>query len=162
MPTDLTLTPDQRIAGVLIPIFALRTDQDQGIGDTGSLRQFIRWAARAGFALVQLLPINETGGDNSPYNAISSMALDPATLELTPEALPDLTAEDHAVTLAEIDLDPLRQGPVQYSKVKPLKQRLLRRAFASFKANASPDRRTAFQLFCKHNARWLDTYSFAR
>ena len=149
MPTDLTLTPDQRIAGVLIPIFALRSEQDQGIGDTGSLRRFIRWAAQAGFALVQLLPINETGGDNSPYNAISSMALDPATLELTPETLPDLTAEDHAAALAEVDLDLLRQGPVQYSRVKPLKHRLLRRAFTFFKANASPDRRTAFLHFCE-------------
>ena len=33
-------------------------------------------AAAQGFALVQLLPVNETGGDHSPYNAISSVALD--------------------------------------------------------------------------------------
>jgi len=26
------------------------------------------------------LPINETSDDNSPYNAISSLAIDPATL----------------------------------------------------------------------------------
>ena len=86
-----SLSPEQRIAGVLIPIFALRSEHDAGIGDTGLLRRFVDWAAETGFALVQLLPINETGGDNSPYNAISSMALDPTTLELTPAALPDLT-----------------------------------------------------------------------
>ncbi len=162
MPTELTLSPEHRIAGVLIPVFALRSAQDQGIGDTGSLRGFIRWAAEAGFALVQLLPINETGGDNSPYNAISSMALDPATLELTPAALPDLTPDDHAATLAEIDLEGLRTGPVQYARVKPMKQRLLRRAFDRFKAGTRPERRAAFDQFCADNAHWLDGYTLFR
>ena len=162
MPTDLTLSPDQRIAGLLIPVFALRSADDQGIGDTGSLRRFIRWAAEAGFALVQLLPINETGGDNSPYNAISSMALDPVTLELTPTALPDLTPEDHAAALAEIDLDHLRDGPVQYAKVKPLKQRLLRRAFDHFQAQGGADRRLACERFRAGHAGWLDDYTLFR
>ena len=162
MATELTLSPEQRIAGVLIPVFALRSARDQGIGDTGSLRQFIRWAAETGFALVQLLPINETGGDNSPYNAISSMALDPATLELTPEVLPDLTAEDQAAALGGTDLDQWREGPVQYAKVKPLKQRLLRRAFERFNAQASPARRAAFEKFRAFNASWLENYTLFR
>ena len=55
MPAPLNLTPEHRVAGVLIPVFALRSESDQGIGDTGSLRQFIVWAAGAGFSLVQLL-----------------------------------------------------------------------------------------------------------
>ncbi len=162
MPPDLSLSLEQRIAGVLIPVFALRSARDQGIGDTGSLRQFIRWAADTGFALVQLLPINETGGDNSPYNAISSMALDPVTLDLTPEALPDVTPEDHAAALSEVDLTSLRDGPVQYAKVKPLKQRLLRRAFERFNAQASSERRAAFDRFRVTNAGWLDDYTLFR
>ena len=84
MSVPPTLSPEQRIAGVLIPVFALRSSDDLGVGDVGGLRRFIDWAAAAGFALVQLLPINETGGDNSPYNAISSMALDPTTIEPRP------------------------------------------------------------------------------
>ncbi len=126
MPSSLNLTPEHRIAGVLIPVFALRSESDQGIGDTGSLRRFIVWAAGAGFSLVQLLPINETGGDNSPYNAISSMALDPATLELTPSVLEDLSEEDHRAALQGVDLTTIREGPVQYARVKPLKLQLLR------------------------------------
>ncbi len=162
MPTELNLSPEQRIAGVLIPVFALRSAGDQGIGDTGSLRRFVLWAAEAGFALVQLLPINETGGDHSPYNAISSMALDPVTLELTPAALPDLTPADHAAVLAGIDLAPLRDGPVDYAKVKPLKQRLLRRACDHFNAQASTERRGEFERFCAHNAPWLEDYTLFR
>ena len=165
MADELHLTPDHRIAGVLIPVFALRSDSDQGIGDVGTLRRFISWAAETGFALVQLLPINETGGDNSPYNAISSMALDPSTLELTPEALEDLGEDDYRAELATLDLEALRVGPVQYSKVKSLKLRLLRRAFARFVARrprGASSRFAAFETFRKENAGWLDNYVLFR
>src|SRR4051794_40094670 len=80
----MLLTPDQPIAGILAPLFALRRKDDLGIGDVGALRELVDWAAKHGFGLVQLLPINETGNDHSPYNAISSVALDPSTLELSP------------------------------------------------------------------------------
>ena len=73
----MLLTPERPIAGLLAPLFALRHKDDLGIGDIRALRDFIDWAAEAGFRLVQLLPINETGNDHSPYNAISSVALDP-------------------------------------------------------------------------------------
>ena len=165
MPTILQLTPDHRIAGVLIPIFALRSEDDQGIGDTGTLRRFIVWAAGAGFTLVQLLPINETGGDNSPYNAISSMALDPCTLELTPAVLEDLSEEDYRTALADADLAALREGPVQYSVVKPLKRKLLRMAFERFRSRpegVTNPRVERFKTFRQTQAGWLDTYVLFR
>jgi len=74
----MNLAVEQKIAGVLAPLFALRTENDLGIGDLEALRQFVDWAAEIGFRLVQLLPINEMGGDHSPYNAISAVALEPA------------------------------------------------------------------------------------
>jgi 4-alpha-glucanotransferase len=163
----LNLTPDERIAGVLIPVFSLRSGTDQGIGDTGSLRRFIDWSANAGFALVQLLPINETGGDNSPYNAISSMALDPTTLELTPGALEDLSPEVYQTVMASVDLAALRVRPVQYEVVKPLKHRLLECAFARFedrflKSGDDSPRRQDFERFRQSQAAWLDTYTIFR
>ena len=77
---DLKLTPDFRIAGILAPLFALRSRHDLGVGDVGCLRELVDWAAQTGFRLVQLLPINETGADNSPYMAVSSGAIEPSTL----------------------------------------------------------------------------------
>jgi 4-alpha-glucanotransferase len=88
----MKLSPNDKIAGVLAPLFALRTEDDLGIGDVAALRQFIGWVRGIGFKLVQLLPINESGGDNSPYNAISSRAIDPTTLHLAPGVPEDLSA----------------------------------------------------------------------
>src|SRR2546423_6601705 len=129
----MNLSPENKIAGVLAPLFALRTENDLGIGDVAALRQFIDWSAEAGFRLVQLLPINETGGDNSPYNAISAVAIEPTTLELAPGSPIDLTEEDFEAALADVDLGRLRRGRGKDGRVKKMKRRPLEKAFASFR-----------------------------
>src|SRR4029077_8272726 len=121
----LKLSPEKKIAGVLVPLFALRGENDLGIGDTGALREFIDWAAGIGFKLVQLLPINEIGADNSPYNAISATAIEPTTLHLEPGSPQDLTRQDFDASLNETDVSVLRCGAVRYRQVKELKKRLL-------------------------------------
>jgi 4-alpha-glucanotransferase len=158
----MDLSPEKKIAGVLAPLFALRREGDFGIGDTGTLREFIDWAAEIGFKLVQLLPINETGADNSPYNAISAIAIEPTTLHLAPNSPEDLTREDFERSIADVDLPSLRRGPVKYRHVKKLKWRLLEGAFASFSERASAQRRSAFQTFCEEESAWLRDYAFFR
>jgi 4-alpha-glucanotransferase len=127
---------------------------------------------------VQLLPINEMGGDNSPYNAISAIAIEPTTLHLSPGSPEDLTREDYAAVLAETDLTKLRHGAVKYGPVKKLKRRLLEKAFANFSAHASQDRpasaetpvrlgptagrQSKFLNFCDQESTWLNDYVFFR
>ncbi len=161
----MTLHPDDKLAGVLAPLFALRGAHDLGIGDVGALREFLDWAQHAGFRMVQLLPVNETGGDHSPYNAISSVALDPTTLELTHDAVPDLIAGDIERIADRARIEVMRVGPVNYPAVKELKTRLLECAFANF-LEASWRTRNArarrFQKFCRDEAEWLDDYAMFR
>src|SRR3954463_6736022 len=128
----MELTPEKRIAGVLTPLFALRSDSDLGIGDLQTLREFIDWSASVRFKLVQLLPINETGGDNSPYNAISAMAIEPTTLHVAPGSPEDLTQEDFDEVVGSFNVKKLRAGAVHYAKVRQLKRALLEKAFAHF------------------------------
>ena len=158
----MNLSPEKKIAGVLVPLFALRREDDLGIGDLGALREFIDWIAEIGFTLVQLLPINETGADNSPYNAISSMAIEPTTLHLAPGSPEDLTRNDFADSLSDIDLAGLRRGPVKYRQVKKLKQRILEKAFANFSACADEKRQSEFKRFCEEELSWLRDYALFR
>src|SRR5881396_769177 len=113
----MNLSPEKKIAGVLAPLFALRGKDDLGVGDVAALREFIDWAAEIGFKLVQLLPINEIGADNSPYNAISAIAIEPTTLHLGPNSPQDLTREDFDASVADVDLNALRLGAVKYRPV---------------------------------------------
>src|SRR5467141_2579013 len=156
----MDLSPDKKIAGILVPLFALRGEDDLGIGDIGALREFIDWAAGIGFKLVQLLPINEIGADNSPYNAVSAIAIEPTTLHLAPGSPEDLTRDDYESALADVDLTKLRHGAVKYGLVKKLKRRLLEKAFANFAAHASEDRQSKFRNFCDEESGWLDDYAF--
>src|SRR5215475_8547164 len=98
----MNLASEKKIAGVLAPLFGLRSENDLGIGDVAVLREFIDWAAEIGFKLVQLLPINEMGADNSPYNAISAMAIEPTTLYLAPGSPEDLTRDDFEAALVQV------------------------------------------------------------
>jgi 4-alpha-glucanotransferase len=158
----MNLSPEKKIAGVLAPLFGLRSENDLGIGDVAVLREFIDWVAEIGFKLVQLLPINEMGHDNSPYNAISAMAIEPTTLHLAPGSPEDLTGEDYDAALADVDLAKLRHGPVKYGAVKKLKQQLLKKAFANFRAHALQDRQSSFRKFCDEEENWLSDYVFFR
>lgn len=159
------LSPDIPIAGILAPLFAIRSEHDLGIGDTRSLRDFVDWAQEIGFRLVQLLPINETGNDNSPYNAISSIALEPTTITTTPDDLPDLSVDDYQAVLQRVDLVELQRGPVNYSVVKPIKRALLERAFARFEEAPSAgalNRIAAFEQWRTGQLGWLEGYSLFR
>ena len=158
----MNLSPEKKIAGVLVPLFALRGENDLGIGDLGALRELIDWIAEVGFTLVQLLPINETGADNSPYNAISSMAIEPTALHLASGSPEDLTRDDFADAFSDMDLASLRHGRVKYRQVKDLKQRILEKAFANFSGGADQNRQSEFQRFCEDESSWLRDYALFR
>ncbi|MGC1478924.1 MAG: 4-alpha-glucanotransferase [Chthoniobacterales bacterium] len=156
------LHPDQKIAGLVAPVFALRGSEDLGIGDTAALEELGVWAASQGLRIVQVLPINESGGDNSPYNVISSMALDPVTIATTPSRLPDLTKTSFRQITADHDLGSLRTGTVDYAAVRALKRDLLTAAHARFDLQASAKRRKEFAAFIEKHRDWLEPYALYR
>jgi 4-alpha-glucanotransferase len=159
----LELNPENKIAGVLAPAFAVRGAKDLGIGDTEALKELISWAARQGLSVVQILPINETGGDCSPYNLLSAMALELTTIATIPGILPDLTQEDFDRITARYDLPALLLGSVQYREVRKLKRQLLYAAFRTFRSRtADKARARAFAEFEKNNADWLQDYATHR
>ena len=73
----------ERRAGLMLPLFSVRSEADWGIGEIGGLGRTARWLASAGQRIVQLLPINELPAhETSPYSALSGMAIDPAFISL--------------------------------------------------------------------------------
>ena len=161
----MKLSPDKKLAGILCPVFSIRTEGDLGIGDTEGVRQMIDWCHAHGFSMLQVLPINETSDDNSPYNAISSMALDPTTIAVSPKYLPDLTvAKFKEIATPEL-LKELRAGPVKYTKVNELKRSLLRAGYDAFLTehwNQPTDRSNAFRAFLAENGDWISDYAMFR
>ncbi len=153
-------------AGLLVPVFALREENGKGgelgIGDAVSMRTAIDFCAAQKLRVLQILPINETGGDNSPYNAISSVALDPVLLRVSPEEVPGLLHLHMEAVAPEETRWELAGPAVDYVHVKRLKMGLLRLAHAEFLANGSEGKKEDFDQFCEDNEAWLEPYALFR
>ncbi len=148
----------ERLAGLLLPAFTPRHAGDLGIGDTRSMRLWIDRCARHGIGFLQLLPLNETGGDDSPYNAISSVALEPLYLSFSPREIPGLAAGDLERARAELG-DRLAAPKVDYPAVRRVKRALLEDAWRRFREGPGD---IAFYRFRREEAAWLEHYCIFR
>lgn len=161
--TQTFLDPSQPIGGILTPLSAIRGANDLGTGDTATLVELAKWASKKGFRLLQILPVNETGSDHSPYNIISSIAYEPATLATHPDWLPDISEAEFKRITRKHDIESLRQGPVKHAAVKALKRELLATGFKNLNGPKGNQARTrAFEQFLHDEAEWLDTYALFR
>jgi 4-alpha-glucanotransferase len=80
----------KRLSGLVAPLSAMRGAASPGCGEFPDLADFGRLASAWGFELVQLLPINDSGTQSSPYFSLSAFALNPIYLRIgdLPELAP--------------------------------------------------------------------------
>jgi len=71
-----------RRSGAVVPLFSIYSDKSIGIGEIPDLKIIMKWFKLTRMSLLQLLPMNETGGDFSPYNSLSLFAMEPMYLSL--------------------------------------------------------------------------------
>jgi 4-alpha-glucanotransferase len=157
-----------RRAGLLIPLFACASTESWGIGEIGDLRAIGRWLAEAGLRVLQLLPLNEMApGQQSPYSAISAMAIDP--LFITLAEVPEFADLGGEAALDEEDrqlLAQVRGAPrIAYADVRRLKHGAFRRAFDRFvekEWRQDTPRARAFKVFLTEQAWWIEDYALFR
>ncbi len=145
-----------KAAGVVLPVFSLRTKNSWGIGDFGDLSLLTQWAEKTGQKVLQLLPVNDTTlthswRDSYPYNAVSVYALHPIYADLN--ALPvQISVMDR---FKRNSLNKLPQ--IDYEKTLELKLTYLRKAFE--KEGKSVLQSTEFKQFLVQQLHWLPSYA---
>jgi 4-alpha-glucanotransferase len=133
--------------GICLPLWALRTSRSSGVGEFLDLIPMIEWCQNIGFDCLQLLPLNDTGLDLSPYNPLTSCALDPIHLSLW----------DLAEGVGFDSFLPYTQSPrLHRREVKLLKLAWLRVYFE--KRFASISATSAYAAFLKKSP-WLHDYA---
>jgi isoamylase len=153
-----------RRAGLMIPVFSMRRRANWGIGDIGDIAPFARWAQRAGFSVLQLLPVNgASGADSSPYSATSAFAIDPVYLSLDDcEDFAAAGGRDALSPSVRDELTALETTPsVTWSRVRAVKQEATHLAFKRFLRDEwQPRTGRALSLvaFIKNERAWLDDY----
>jgi len=163
----MTMASERR-SGLLIPLFAAPSTRSWGIGDIGDIAKLTEWLAGGGQRILQLLPLNEmASGGQSPYSAMSAMAIDPIYI-----CVPDV-AEFQALggeaSLSADDRERLAHAraasKVEYNLVRPIKDRALRAAFDHFFENEWSKhsvRATLFRSYIEKETWWLDDYALFR
>lgn len=177
LPTDLTTVPDGtvlvvygeslrvkeqtwRAAGVVVPVFSLRSEHSCGVGDFGDLRRFVDWAVATGMKVVQTLPVNDTttdGGwhDSYPYNIVSAFALHPHYLDL--EAIGTLKSKTKMTAFQRQRRELNALGYSDYEAVGRVKSAYVQEIFAE-KGQQILDSK-AFKAWFEENQFWLEPYA---
>ena len=161
------MTVAGRRAGLLIPLFSCPSTLSWGIGDIGDVAPAAAWLASAGMRVLQLLPINEMPpGEQSPYSALSAMAIDSIYIRVTDIPDAQVLGDELLDRDERRELENLRQTEhVEYARVRALKNRALQRCFDHFLdvdwARQS-SRARGLRAFVAAEAWWLDDYALFR
>ena len=151
---------DVRLAGMLVPVFSLRSEGSFGVGDFGDLKKMVDLVCETGQRVLQILPVNDTttphrGTASYPYSCISIFAIHPQYADL--RQLPALTNAKQ-----RNDFEALRQQlnalpQIDYEQVNNAKITYLRLLFSQegSKVLSSKD----FKEFLEEAGQWLVPYA---
>lgn len=73
----------EKATGIVVPLGALRTNDSPVIGEYPSLKLLIDFCKKSGLKVLQLLPVNDTAMQSSPYSSVSAFALHPIYISIT-------------------------------------------------------------------------------
>ena len=177
LPADQTMVPDGtvlvaygeslrvkeqtwRAAGVVIPVFSLRTKESYGVGDFGDLRRLVDWCVATGMKVIQLLPVNDTTcsgnwSDSYPYNIVSAFALHPHYLDL--EELGTLKSKAKMTVYHRQRQELNAIGYSDYEAVDRVKRSYVEEVFVE-RGQQTLDSKD-FKLWYAENKEWLESYA---
>ena len=146
-----------RSAGILVPLFSLRTRASLGRGEILDLAPMLDLALAMGHRVVQLLPLDETApGELSPYSAMSVMAIDPMYVSVR-----ELDGVGRVVTGRARDTVG-RGRVVPRAIARREKLALLQRSYRASRARGGRSDSAERDAFAAANAYWLDDYALFR
>ena len=125
------------LTGTAIPLSALKTEESCGCGEFLDLIPFADFCAKCGLKLIQLLPVNDTGTESSPYSALSAFALNPIYIRL--QALPEAASFADEIKKL-IDTHSVNKR-YDYKKLRHDKTDLLVKIFAASKDQIMQDKK---------------------
>lgn len=148
-----------RGAGLAVPMFSIRSEDDLGVGEFSDLMLLVDWAVASGFHLVQLLPINDTSvhgmwWDSYPYSSLSVFALHPLYLRV--QAL----SRDIPVEIKKEILESksrLDKKDVDYDATMAAKLSIAKKIFYLERDHIFKS--SSFQNFFSENEEWLKPYA---
>ena len=152
---------DEYRTGIVVPLGALYSQNHTAIGEFPALAELTAFCRKAGLSIIQLLPVNDTGTQTSPYSGLSAFALHPVYISLT--ALPEFSkvyASD--ASFAGIYDNFIKKNPYKsrydYSAVLNAKTDMLRALYASTEIAETGEPSAELSAWIKEN-KWIIPYA---
>lgn len=140
----------KKAAGVLLHPTSLPSPH--GIGDLGcEAYRFVDFLARGKQQLWQMLPLNPPGYGESPYQAYSAFAGNTWLISLKKLYEDGLLTREELTSTPEFSVE-----TVDYTKVREIKETLLRRAYNRY---VHDHHESAFDSFMEANRYWVEDYA---
>ncbi len=146
-------TGTDKRAGVVFPLFSLYSKKSTGIGEFPDLKLAIDWCKVTGNSILQLLPLNDTGFQSSPFSAQTSIGLNPLYISLSELKGAKETKEEEQRLKT---LFPIQSIAVDY-KIGKEKINALRSIF-----DKGIESTKEFRDFIEKNNEWLNDLSLFR
>ena len=149
-----------RAAGVVVPVFSLRSEHSFGVGDFGDLKRLVDWAVATGMKFIQTLPVNDTTTDGHwhdsyPYNIVSFFALHPHYMDLEAAGTLKSKARMTQFLRRRQELNALPYS--DYEAVGRVKDEYLRELFEE--QGKAVMQTAGYKQFVADNEDWLLAYS---
>lgn len=149
-----------RGAGVVIPVFSLRSQNSLGAGEFTDIKLLVDWAKKTGLQMIQLLPVNDTTDtgtwkDSYPYNIVSAFALHPIYLNLEEVAREEDAALIKGLPRKRRHLNERKE--LDYEAVMEYKWKIIAQLYEAQKRDFFKSK--AFRRFREHNDHWLAPYA---
>lgn len=143
-----------RMSGILLHPTSL--PGPYGMGEIGGAAYaFVDDLARAKQRIWQILPINSTGNNASPYSATTTFAANAVMIDIASLVEMGLLSQDEVAPLAH-----LPQEKVDYDQAIPARMAVLMRAGGRLAAQTSGDHASGLAAFkALHGQSWLDDYA---
>ncbi len=157
-----------RISGILLPLASMRTNRDWGVGDFGSLTEWVDFLSGQGTRIIQILPLQETApGVNCPYSALTSFATDPVYTDISgvQDIQQSAEAQEYIASLQEKISLWRSAETADFFHVKQAKLKALWLGYQRFLTEEKSfysARFRAFEAYCAAQAGWLASYKVFR
>jgi 4-alpha-glucanotransferase len=116
-----------RLLGTVVPVGALRGSKPTAVGEFPDLAEFALLCKKMKIGLIQLLPVNDTGYESSPYFSLTAFALHPLYLRIS--ELPE--AAEFQSKATAINKEFVGEIRFPYQKILRAKMELLREIYAA-------------------------------
>ena len=143
----------ERSSGILLHVSSL--PGKDGIGGFGkSSLDFLEFLDNTNTHLWQVLPLNQTGFGDSPYQGLSAFAGNPLFIDL------EILAEQGLIDTIFLSKRPhFNQKQVEFAKVIEWKNKALKIAFDNFFLSKNSGWMADYERFIDENSYWIDNFA---